>query len=353
MNRETKRDFIAWLRTHRAELCSEETESAAAMELLGLDDATLAAWEESSSTVLTTPHASPNVFGQRIRVGWAASSVQRIAHEVHHVRVVLTHTNMSDLGWRPYAWWTLDHNLDLQVTRIFSRNKKRKHTVPCALPSLKLDPATFHGVDAEAAKHARWGRDLATSLILVMATIEREAGLAIPGRTSYVPLNLVMRYIRQRSSLDRSFDRLLRQGTGRALAADGQLVPAETHDALIYDNPTNLASLAVLGDATMLGGSKMMSYWADVDRASNSLIPGLRPVRPFVVPEIDLDVCLKTTPTLMREIAKAGIDYSQGMALAEHGAFALEDSPFDLVYLRRLGMDLLGKNSPSSKTRSA
>lgn len=350
MNREFKRDFITWLRAHRTELCSEGTESAAAMELLGLDNVTLSAWEDSSSTLLTTPHASPNVFGQRIRVGWAASSVQRIAQEVHHVRVVLTHTNMSDLGWRPYAWWTLDNNLDLQVTRIFSRNKKRKHTVPCALPSLKLDSATFHGVDAQAAKHARWGRDLATSLILMMATTEREAGLAIPGRTSYVPLDFVMQYIRQRSNLDQSFDRLLGQGAGRGLAADGRLVPAETHDALIYDNPTNLASLAVLGDAMMLGGAKMMSYWADVDGASNSLIPGMRRVRPFVVPEIDVDAHLKTTPTLMREIAKAGIDYSQGMALAEHGAFALEDSPFDLIYLRRLGMELHRQNSPSSLT---
>ncbi|MFJ3958396.1 hypothetical protein [Arthrobacter sp. NPDC090010] len=332
-----RHEFIDWLKTRRTDLVRGSSEdSADALECLGLDDATLAAARSASKIVLSTPHASPNVFGQRMRVGWAAAAMQGFLPEVHHIRVVLTHTNMSDLGWRPYAWWTLDVDNQLQVTKIFSRNKKRKHTVLCTLPTLELDPLDFSGTDASAAKRARVGSDLSRSLMLLMASIERAAGLALPERTCYIPLDLVLEFVRELGDRNPAFDHMLRRAHGRKPNPEGRLVPAGRAQSLVFDNASNLASLAIFGAPVLLGGAKMLGYWSEVASASRLLGGEVRPVRPFLIPELDLSALFPLRAELSAALNAAGIEYSQGMATSEYGQFAHMRKVFDPLLLDRL-----------------
>jgi len=338
---DVKTEFFSWLKANRKRLVRGSTDEAVtALQTLGLDDTTLQAACNATRVVLSTPHASPNVFGQRMRIGWAAATLQRFSADTHHIRVVLTHTNMSDLGWRPYAWWTLSATGQLQVAKIFSRNKKKKHTALCALPPLELEPQSLRGADALAAQNARSGSDLSRSLMILMATIERAAGLSLPSRTTYIPLDFVLQFARDMGDRGIIFDRMLGHARGRRIDESGKLVHSDLKQSLVFDNATNLAALALFGEPVLLGGSKMLAYWPEVAAAGRLVSTDLRPVRPFLVPELDLASIFPLNTELRAALDEAGVEYSQGMAVSEYGPFAQGRQFFEPDFLSRLSMTL-------------
>lgn len=330
--------FVAWLRDRRAALVAGPDREAA-LAVLGLDDASLQAWAAAPRQVATLPHASPNVFFPRVGVAWYARHLQRGDPSLLHVRVPLTHVNFSDLGWRPYAWWRLDGRGALRRDTLFTRNKRRKHVVVASQPPLAGVPAGAAGADAGAARMAAHGTDRAISYVLLSATIERAAGLACPGRTVYVPLPLLVGYAR--ACAGRTAERpelrwaagLLAAGGGRRIAPDGRLAPvADPRDAYVLDNAANLALLALLGEQRVIGGAKMAGYWPEVrerwraagDRAGERPAPP----EPVQLPAADYAAHVAPSPGLAAELARAGLEYAQGLALAEHGAFAERADPF-------------------------
>lgn len=336
LSNDQKYDFIAWLRTRRELLLASGPDMDDAFASLGWDEKTLRNWERSSRALVSTPHASPNVFGQRMRIAWAASAVQRRDSDLHHVRVVLTHTNLSDLGWRPYAWWTLDETGRVNVARIRSRNKKEKHRPIYNLPSLDVKIEGLTPVDSLGARRARLGVNLASSYMLLMATVEAAAGFTHLGRTTYLPLDTVLEYVRDQCSVVPGFGNLLAGATGRGLDSGRTLTAVASSEALVYDNATNIAALAALGSVVMLGGSKMMGYWQGVEAASQRLGSRWQRVRPFLVPELECSFVEARSPTVQSRLRELGVEYSQGMAVTELGDFALRQDPFGKAYLAGL-----------------
>ncbi|MEZ0090331.1 hypothetical protein [Streptacidiphilus sp. EB129] len=340
---ELRAGLCDWLRSRRRELLPSAGDDAFrdGLAVLGLDDAGLDRFAAARRVVVTLPHASPNVFFPRAGVGWYARHLQTVDPDLFHLRVALTHVNFSDLGWRPYAWWYLDRDGALTRETLFTRNKKNKHVVVASLPPLETVPPSAHGADREAAELARHGADRAVSHLLLTATVERAAGLHGAGGTLYLPLDLLVEYVRGiaerpgASAHGPWAEALLASATqARRLEPDGRLAAADGRaDAFVFDNPTNLALLAPLACTAVLGGAKMAGYWGEVearvDAAASAARPGLPRLPQLVrMPEPDYRAVLAPSRSLADALASAGIEYSQGMAVAGHGRYADRIDPF-------------------------
>jgi hypothetical protein len=335
-------ELARWLRAERRALLGPGAPSATVAQglaALGLDDAGLGALAGAPRTTVTLPHASPNVFFPRAGVAWYARSLQAGDPERLHLRVVLTHVNFSDLGWRPYAWWHLDGDGALARASLFTRNKKRKHVVIAGQGPLEEVPATTVGADRAAAELACHAADRALSYMLIMATVERAAGLAVPGRTCYLPLTLLLRFFRERATVpdDRGgwLAALLAARSGaRAIDASGELADVDDLDAAtVFDNATNIALLSALGPEGVVGGAKMEAYWPDVEQrvaqARSRSGVAIAPATVARLPDgIDLAAVVPPSPALDAALDEAGIEHAQGLALSEHGAFAESLDPF-------------------------
>ncbi|MFI2370229.1 hypothetical protein [Streptomyces sp. NPDC018833] len=345
-----RQGFTDWLRAARDPLVTDGPDDLGcrreqALSLLGLDDDGLGAFEKAQRVVVSLPHASPNIFFPRVGVSWYVRHLQGADESAFHLRVVLTHVNFSDLGWRPYAWWFLDEDAKLTRETLFTRNKKSKHVVVASRGPMRTVPERAVLADRDAAELARHGADRAASYMLLMAAVERSAGLGVKGRTLYVPLDLVVAYFREsylRSSQGseegveaRWLKALLDARVGaRRLAGTGRLEHTESvSEAFVFDNSSNIALLSLLSCSEVVGGAKMAGYWdeigeriAEANRTSRAQIAGPRLARlPDVTPYERL---IPPSPQLARALEKAGIPYSQGMAASEHGCFAEDLDPF-------------------------
>lgn len=333
----TRAAFIDYVRARRTSLFRPGVPDDV-LALAGLDDAALERWAASPRVLVTLPHASPNVFDPRTRVGWYAGRLQARDPGVHHVRAVLTHVNFSDLGWRPYGWWYLDGDHQVCCARQFTRNKKRKHVVVSSRPPLEGVPEGMTGTDADAARAAAWGADLALSYLLVGAVTERAAGMVSGGAATYLPLTLFVGFARERAAaggadpLTRWCRALLADAGGRRLDASGELEDCDPFKAEVLDNDSDLTLLALTGSPVVAGGAKMAGYWPQIDALAARLSPDAPadcpPPRLLVVPDADLLAAAGPSPDVAAQLAAQGVPYSQGLAVAEHGAFAARSDPF-------------------------
>lgn len=259
--------FAAWLRSRRGRLVTGGggAGGAEALRALGLDDAGLDAFARAPRVLVSLPHASPNVFFPRVGVSWYVRHLQRADPSAFHLRVALTHVNFSDLGWRPYAWWFLDRDGALARETLFTRDKKAKHVAVAGRPPMRGVPERAVGADREAASLALRGADRALSYLLLMSAVERAAGLAVPGRTLYLPLDLLVAYFRGGPGGWPAALFGLRTGA-RRLDGTGRLVECErAEEAFVLDNSSNIALLSALGCAGVVGGAKMAGYWGEIE----------------------------------------------------------------------------------------
>ncbi|RMB71745.1 hypothetical protein AYK61_21380 [Rhodococcus sp. SBT000017] len=329
--------LIEFVRSRRGDYVDPAAPESA-LQSLGLDDATLARWRSSTDVIATLPHASPNVFFPRVRVSWYAGRLQAREPDTHHVRLCLTHVNLSDLGWRPYAWWYLDERGDLAELRLSTRNKKRKHAVVSSVGPINGPPPGASGADLDAGNAASWGRDHAVSSMLILSTVERAAGMSESGRTTYVPFDELVSFVRDRSDgpgsdpLTRWSKGVLAHADGRRKGPDGRLRPCDPIEADVFDHNSNMALLSLLGDPRVLGGAKMTGYWpavksrVDAVRADSG-VDASTP-HPVEVPDVDLTPIASPSFGVREQLRQAGIEYSQSMAVHEHGRFAATDGPF-------------------------
>ena len=303
---------------------------------LGWDDTTLDNFLKADRIQLTLPHASPNVFFPRAGVAWYAQTRQQLDPALFHLRVVLTHNNFGDLGWRPYAWWHLNAEGHLKRLTCFTRNKRMKHVVVMSQPPLHSIPDSMHGIDLLAARFASQGQNLGDSFIRIMAIVERAAGVNLPGRTLYVPLNLAIacakKIAEEATAPGRKLEAMLSCMPGRSLNALGELQSAaDWRKALVFDNPGNIALMAIFGDQHVIGGAKMKAYWPEV-RARLNLGEGfLGQLQVADYPSSNrIETLLKPNEHLLNVLSEMGISYSQGMAIWEHGNFADRHHPFSI-----------------------
>ncbi|WP_019222052.1 hypothetical protein [Bartonella senegalensis] len=304
--------------------------SKALKGLFGWDSPTVNEFINTAHLIVTLPHANPNVFFPRVFASWYAHHLQCINKQIFHLRIVLSHINFSDLGWRPYAWWYFDSHKKIQKMSFFTRNKKNKHVTVISQPSLPEaflpDMDIYH---LEAYSLATQCTNRAWSYVAMMASIERAAGLSIAQRTMYITMDQFLAAISKTAELRLSS--LLQQSSGRILDNDGKLKPAKLDVApLVYDNATNIALISTLGTKGIIGGKKMFSYWSDV--ASREKIFSAEKYRPMEVLLIPDAYKIAEKMMLSREtsnqLMKLGIPYSQGLALSEHGRFSEVYSPF-------------------------
>jgi hypothetical protein len=340
--RSIRREFADWCRSTRDELLTgpQDAEHAECLELWGLDDAGLDRLAGAERVIVSLPHASPNIFFPRVGVGWYARHLQDREPSAVHLRIALPHVNFADLGWRPYAWWLLDAEGRLVRQTLFTRNKKAKHTVVGSRPAFLEVPEHACGTDREAARLALRAANRAGSHLLIIATVERAAGLAMPGRTVYLPLDLMVRFFRDARERPEAQGylpwvvELLADGAGaRRLTDEGKLeLAADPWQAYVLDNPSNIALLSLLSSAAVIGGAKMAGYWGEVEHrvATATAASGVTASLPAVLrlPKADYPRFVAPSSTLAEELATAGIGYSQGMALSEHGEFAARLNPF-------------------------
>lgn len=326
--RSWRQELAAWLRLHRDDLFSDG--SPAARELLGLDDATLDQLSRTERLTATFPHASPNIFFPRAITPWFARHRQSEDETTFHLRIVLTHTNLGDLSWRPYAWWFLNSHGELYRHTLFSRNRRQRHLVLAGLPSLTELPDHDFPAERSAAELATTAVNLAVSYLVLMATTERAAGFTVPRRTAYVPLDLMVEFfLRTGPSVAREWGAAVAaaaEAPGRCIGADGRLrVATGQRDAWILDNTSNLTLLSPLVDH-VIGGTKMAGYWPTVVQQATFCggeAPGL------AVPRVTAQALPTPRPPLSVQLRDAGVPYSLGMCVHEHGAIVHDFHPFE------------------------
>jgi hypothetical protein len=300
------------------------------LDIYGWSKEAISNFCSADEIIVTLPHASPNIFFPRVLPNWYAKK-NYMTKNIVHLRIVLDHTNFGDLGWRPYRWWYLDKDKCLKSHSMFTRNKKKKHVIVSSQKSLSAsdnfaltDYGNWLPLDAD---------NLAESYIGMMARDETKAGLVIKDRTLYIPLSIAIKsiaaVIKQDSTIQRTMwlRNLFHMADWRCIGSDKKL-----HDSLnineqtVMDNYSMIAALGSLGNVSIIGGNKMQDYWKEViNRSHQADIVGNG--MPFTPTPVNCFSGIQLTPPfpskiVMDQLTKEGINYSQGLAISEHGAFA-------------------------------
>lgn len=307
-------------------------------EVLGWDVQTTANFLYADRIIVTLPHASANIFFPRAGVAWYAKHQQDLHKNTFHLRVVLNHTNFSDLGWRPYAWWYMNRVGVIEKISLFPRNKKLKHTTIMSQPPVgKLNTHDMNNEDYRASQLATRCPNRAWSYIAMTANIELAAGIAVKGQTLYISLDHYIEVVKQSSQIQwihcQHLTSLLSECQGRMILNDGRLgIVSSLKLSIVFDNATNIALLSLLGVDDVVGGKKMEGYWSEVELRAQKMLQKNRRDFAFSVLSFPEKNCiselLAPLPSTQIQLEKQGINYSQGIALAEHGRFAEKIFPF-------------------------
>ncbi|MDQ3936969.1 MAG: hypothetical protein M3340_20320, partial [Actinomycetota bacterium] len=242
--------------------------------LLGWDDASLHALVAADLVVHTSPHASMNAFDPMFAFPWVAATVASSAAEpsrAAHLRTTVTHNNLGDLRWRPYAWWHRAGDGALVKTSLFTRNAKLRHRVLLACPAPELDLAGAAAIDREAVALARHARSYAGFCLVYRSFVERHAGLHGSHPPVEAPIELLNAFSLGHDGVERWAAALAELGaTFRTTDDSGRLVevgePAAVRPAdvrarlLLCPNAANLAQVQLLGISVMVGAERMSKY---------------------------------------------------------------------------------------------
>lgn len=293
-------------------------------EILGHDTDTLHRYLYSEKVITTTPHASANIFFPRADTHVHAARMAREGGGFQ-IRAVLTHTTLSDLRWRPYAWWVASKGSDLTKIAFESRNKSRKHVAvhACAPTEIRRDIDRVPSTYRDAWSWACSARNLAWSLMILAARQERLSGVTDAGRTLFVPLQWVAEVAASWLCAGRAASDVrerLRQRGRRLDETTGRLVDAGPgEEPFVFDNATNLTMLGMFTHL-LVGSEKMAGYWPML---SADGVPGvadlISPPTFHMKPPSSLADVYPPSPRLAEQLAEAGIPYSLGIAQSSVG----------------------------------
>ncbi|MBD2815773.1 hypothetical protein ID850_13580 [Xenorhabdus sp. Flor] len=306
--------------------------SSCIWSLLGWNTITLDNFLHAKKILVTLPHASPNIFFLRAGVSKFVTEKQKEDDDYFHLRVILTHTNFSDLGWRPYAWWYLNEAGILTKQSLFSRNKKKKHYIIASQPPLLLNKQPYPHFLEKGIQLAQYTNNLALSYIVLQAWQEQLSGFSLANRTLYVPLDtliLLMQTLAKQQPKEHPWLlNLLIHAQSRAFSDHQLEYIHQWENAYIYDNYTNISLLFLLAPIAIVGGAKMQRYWSHiVDNITsfNEKITIPCPIPQCVVFPQRQEYLLPYLPNpgTLYQLQKADIEYSLAMAISEHQLYTM------------------------------
>ncbi|HEV7806057.1 MAG TPA: hypothetical protein VGO80_09575 [Solirubrobacteraceae bacterium] len=242
--------------------------------LLGWDDASLHAFVGADVVVHTSPHASMNAFAPMFAFPWLAAvlaSAGAAPARAVHLRTIVTHNNLGDLRWRPYAWWHRGRDGSVVKTSLFSRSSKTRHHVLLSKPVPEVDLGACTGIDRAAAVLGGHARNYAYFCVVYRAFVERHAGLHGSRPVIEAPIDLLNAFSLSEDGIDRWSAALSRSGlTFRTPDGEGRLValadPCAARLAqpgarpLLCPNAINIAQSYLLGISTVIGAERMAQY---------------------------------------------------------------------------------------------
>lgn len=304
------------------------------LETLGSTESALNEFVKSDEIFITLPHASMNIFFPRADVSRYVFGLQDNKKEAFHLRVFLTHTNFSDLNWRPYAWWFINGEKLDKVT-FFTRNKKKKHNIVYSLKPKEID---FTSVDSDLRTELETSmkfKNISLSFIYMTAFQEVNSGFAHKGRTLYVPLDAFISFVIYQAKNDNLYFNFLKdffvQAQCRKLISEELHVTNEWQNAFIFDNFTNIALLNFFQPTAFVGGLKMDNYWDQVKEKWSTAFPNhLQPEFPIptnmVMPAASKYIePYQPSSEISEQLINSNIPYSLTMAIQEHGLFGSEN----------------------------
>jgi hypothetical protein len=241
--------------------------------LLGWDDASLEALVNADTVVHTSPHASMNAFEPMFAFPWAAAALAASSatpSRAVHLRTVVTHNNLGDLRWRPYAWWHRGRDGSVVKTTLFSRSRKLRHNVLLTQPIPDLDSSECVPMDRNATELARHACNYAYFCVVYRSFVERYAGLHGSTPTIEAPIDLLNAFSLHEDGLAlwgaavARFGMRLRTTDGAGRLVELARPPAADVGAqgrlLLCPNPINLLQAQLLGISHMIGAERMALY---------------------------------------------------------------------------------------------
>jgi hypothetical protein len=239
--------------------------------LLGWDDESLHAFVGADVVVHTSPHASMNAFAPMFAFPWLAAELASSSLRAVHLRTIVTHNNLGDLRWRPYAWWHRGRDGLVVKTSLFSRSSKTRHHVLLAQPVPSVDLPACAGIDRDAAELADHARNYAYFCVIYRSFVERHGGLHGSRPLIEAPIDLLNCFSLHEDGIARWAAALAQSGlTFRTTDAGGRLVElADPRNAalgqpgvrpLLCPNEINLAQSYLLGVSTVIGAERMSQY---------------------------------------------------------------------------------------------
>jgi hypothetical protein len=305
--------------------------------LLGWDDASLHSFVCADVVVHTSPHTSMNAFAPMFAFPWLASvqaSSFATPTRAVHLRTTVTHNNLGDLRWRPYAWWHRGRDGSVVKTSLFSRNSKSRHDVLLSKPVPSLDLSVCAEIDRDAASLAGHAHNYAYFCLIYRSFVERHAGLHGPRPLIEVPIDLLNSFSLNQDGIERWTAALARSGlTFRTTDDRGQLVAlADPSDEdlrqpgarpLLCPNAINLAQSYLLGVSTMIGAERMSQYvprmTGVVDRFMNHFGSSYRLPEFIGCTDVGLGEALEHDSETLDRLAEYGLREALPVGVADIG----------------------------------
>lgn len=312
-------------------------EREAIRRLLGWDDASLHSFVCADVVVHSSPHASMNAFAPMFAFPWLASvyaSSSTTPRGAVHLRTTVTHNNLGDLRWRPYAWWHRGRDGSIVKTSLFSRNARSRHDALLSKPVPSVDLSACAGIDHDAAALAGHAHNYAYFCLLYRSFVERHAGLHGSRPLIEVPIDLVNNFSLNEDGIARWAAALARSDlTFRTTDEGGRLVAlADPRQAdlpepgvrpLLCPNAINLAQSYLLGVSTMIGAEQMRQYVPRmaglVDRFMNHLGSSYRPPAFIGCTDGGLGEALEHDSETLGRLAEYGLREALPVGVADIG----------------------------------
>jgi hypothetical protein len=310
---------------------------------LGWTDDSMHNFIHNKYLIHTSPHASMNIFFPKIGSIWLQNILQTKFEHISksfHLRTHITHNNISDLGWRPYAWWYICNQYRIHKSIIISRNKKQKHRIVYSLPTPTIDTTLLNDIDTKGISLATHAKNYAYYSIIYSSYIETCAGFNQPNRTMYVPLDLLHKFFQEINRGEDggySITRQLLNGIHkkitkkRRIGDNGELylINSEHFNSTNFftlSNTGNFLIIYLLAIDAIIGGKKMSSYLKDINQFADLVeadtgIALQRPV--FIeVPALPYEKALPPSKDIQQQLKELSIPYSLSMAVYEYGSCA-------------------------------
>lgn len=300
------------------------------IQTLGASREILNEFLASDDIYITLPHASMNIFFPRAGVSRYVYELQNINKKAFHLRLFLTHTNFSDLNWRPYAWWFINSG-KIEKFTFFTRNKKKKHTIVHSLNPGEVNAAHSITPFRNEFEVSMTFQNISLSFMFLTAFQEINSGFSHKGRTLYIPLDAYISFIIQKAKSDTMYfevlNEFIRNADCRKIAGEELTSTHDWQEAFIFDNVTNISLLNFLRPTAFVGGAKMNNYWHQVVDKWNLSMQNNNGTD-YIAPEnIEIpfnSACLDMygpSENIASELKKYNIPYSLTMAIQEHDLF--------------------------------